>query len=165
VTDVQFARTTRGIDGNRRYSIQSKQCEVGQVVAGERLAAQVGMDQTKPAESTLSAAHAADIGQHDLRSIADECVLDRTAAIDQHTDLAVELCALCSELHGELTGHHLGRRDASPVQPLQRLDLARLEPGEISCHLFVQFCVTFLYAIARGNLPIARRFATDIVQS
>jgi hypothetical protein len=28
----------------------------------------------------------------------------------------------------------------------------------------VQFCVTFLYAIARGNLPIARRFATDIVR-
>jgi hypothetical protein len=66
VTDVQLARTTRSIDGNRRYSIQPEQCEVGQVVPGEWLAAQVGMNQTKPAESALSAAHAADIGQHDL---------------------------------------------------------------------------------------------------
>jgi hypothetical protein len=81
-------------------------------------------------------------------------VLDRTAAIDQHADLAVELCALCSELHGKLTRHHLGRRDASPVQSLQRLDLARLEPGEIACHLFVQFAVTFLYATARGIYPL-----------
>ncbi|HEX8115360.1 MAG TPA: hypothetical protein VF516_46860, partial [Kofleriaceae bacterium] len=154
VADIQFASTTRGIDGNRRYSIQPQQCEVGEVVAGERLAAQVGVDQAKPAESALSAAHTTDIGQHDLRRVADERVLDRTAAVDQHTDLSVELCALCSELRSELARHHLGRRDAPPVQTLQRLDLARLEPGEISCHLFVQVVVTFLYAIARGIYPL-----------
>ena len=81
-------------------------------------------------------------------------MLDRTPPIDQYTHLTVELCALCSELHGELTRHHLGRRDASPVQSLQRLDLARLEPREIACHLFVQFAVTFLYATARGIYPL-----------
>ncbi|HEX3474009.1 MAG TPA: hypothetical protein VHT91_03150 [Kofleriaceae bacterium] len=154
MADIQLAGTTRRVDGNRRYSIQPQQCEVGQVVAGERLAAQVGMDQTKPAEPALSAAHTADVGQHDLRCIADEGVLDRTAAIDQHTDLSVELGALGSELGSELAGHHVGWRDAPPVQPLQRLDLARLESGEISCHLFVQFAVTFLYAIARGIYPL-----------
>ena len=91
VADVQLARPARGVDGDRRYSIEPQQREVGEVVPGQRLAAQVGVDEPKAAEPARSAAHTADVGQHDLRRIADEHVLDRAAPIDQHADLAVEL--------------------------------------------------------------------------
>ena len=53
---------------------------------------------------------------------------DRAAAIDQHADLAVELArSAAASCARELARHDLGRRDAPAIQPLQRLDLARLE--------------------------------------
>ena len=80
-------------------------------------------------------------------------VLDRTAAIDQHADLSVELGALCRELGRELSRDDFARRDSPTVQPLQRLDLARLEAREVSCDLFLH-TVAGIYPLRAGLPPI-----------
>ncbi len=83
-------------------------------------------------------------------------MLDCAAPIDQYADLAMELCALCSELHSELSRDDFARCDSATVQSLERLDLARLRPA--------RFPVTSS-CMRRRNLPIARRITTDIVRS
>ena len=102
------------------------------------------MDEAEAAEAALAAAHTADVGQEDLRRIADDHVLDRATPVDQHADLAMQLGALHRELSRQLGRHDLGRRDAPAVQALERLDLARLETGEVSCDFFLH---------ALGTLP------------
>ena len=100
--DEQLARAAGGVDGDRGDRVEPQQREVGEVVARERLAAQVRVDEPQAAEAARAAAHAAEVGQDDLRRVADDHVLDRAAAIDQHADLAVQLRRLRRELRGEL---------------------------------------------------------------
>src|SRR6185436_17458561 len=86
-------------------------------------------------------------------------MLDRTSPIDQYAYLPVELRALCSELHSELSRHHLARCDPATIQPLERLDLARLESREISCDLVLHAppesthcaAICHRYSAARGS--------------
>jgi hypothetical protein len=90
-------------------------------------------------------------------------VLDRAAAIDQQPYLAVKLGADRRELRRKLTGHDLGRCDTAAIELLQRLDLARLEPGQIPSDFLVHSNLVVGPFVAGGNLPIAVGFATDIV--
>ena len=137
VADVQLAGPTRCIDTDRGDRIEPQQREVGHVVARERLVAQMGMNEPQAAKPAGATADTTEIGQRDLRSIADHDVLDRTAAIDQHTDLAMELGGLQRELLGKLARHDLGRCDAAAIQALQRLDLACLQTLRIARYLFL----------------------------
>ena len=126
------------------------------------------MDQPQAAEPALTATHTPDVRQDDLRGIADDDVLDRAPPIDQHADLAMELGALRRELRRELAGHDLRRCDPPAVEPLERLDLAGLEaaqvPGDFLLHDFGEPTDAKPGRLSSaGNLPIAVRFATDIV--
>ena len=146
--DEQLARAARGIDGDRGDRVEPEQREIGEIVARQRFAAQVGVNEPQAAEPAVAAADTAEVGQHDLRGVADDHVLDRAAAIDQHADLAMQLRRLCRELRRELRRDDLGRSDATAVQPLQRLDLARLETLSIARYLFS-------VALVVRNLPVA----------
>src|SRR5262245_16832497 len=88
-------------------------------------------------------------------------MLDCAAPIDQYADLAMELCALCSELHSELSRYDLGRCDPATVESFERLDLARLETREISCHLVLHAPPESTHCAAichRYSALVARRF-------
>src|SRR5262249_33031144 len=100
-------------------------------------AAQVRVHQAQAAEAAGRAARAADVGQDDLRRVSDEDVLDRAAPIDQHADLAMQLTRKLRHEGGELRRDDFVRRDAAPIHSFQRLDLARLESGEVSRHFFL----------------------------
>ena len=53
VADVQLARPARGVDGDRRDRVEPEQREVGEIVARQRLAAQVRVDEAQAAEPAL----------------------------------------------------------------------------------------------------------------
>ena len=95
------------------------------------------MHQAQAAQTARASAEASQVREHDLRGVTDDHVLDRTAAIDQHADLAMQLGALQRELAGELDGDHLGRRDTAAIQTLEGFDLARLEPAQVPGDLFL----------------------------
>ncbi len=94
MADVELARAPLGIDRDRGDRIEPEQLQISHVVAGERLVAEVRVDEPKAAEPTLPAADATEIGEHDLRGVADHDVLDRAAAIDENADLAMKLRGL-----------------------------------------------------------------------
>jgi hypothetical protein len=124
------------IDGDRGDRVEPQQAEVGQVVARERLAAQVRVDEANAAQPARTAAEPPEIRQHDLRGVADHDVLDRAAAVDQHADLAMQAGGERAELRRQFGGHDVGRRDAAPVQAFQRLDLARLQAVGVPGYVF-----------------------------
>ena len=111
--DEQLARAAGRVDGDRGDRVEPEQREVGQVVARERLAAQVRVDEPQAAKASAAAADTAEIGQEDLRRVADHHVLDRAAAIDQDADLAVQLRRLRRELASRARARrHLSARRA-----------------------------------------------------
>jgi hypothetical protein len=132
VADVQLAGAAASVDHDGGDQIEAQQREVGEVVAGEGLAAQVGVDQAQAAEAAGGAAQTADVGQGDLRRVADEDVGDLAAPIDQHADLTVHRRRDLGEVAGQLGADHLGRGDPPPVDPLERLELARLEARDVA---------------------------------
>ena len=136
------------MEEQQRKKNEAKQREIGEIIAGERFPPQVGVDEAQAAEASTAAADTAEVGQHDLRGIADHHVLDRTTPIDEHTDLAVQLRRLRGELCGKLGGHHIRGRNASAIQALERLDLTCLESLGIA---------RYLIAHARAIYPLQRR--------
>src|SRR4051812_9475432 len=109
----------------------------------------MSVDEPEPAKPARATANTAEVGQGDLRCVADHHVLDRATPIDQHADLAVKLGGLQRELLGELARHDLRRCDAPAIQSLERLDLAGLQALRIARYLFLH--VDRIYLL----LPIA----------
>ena len=98
VRDVQIGRPPVRRHDDRGDQVEPEQREVDQVVARERLAAQVRVHQAQAAEAAAAGADAAEVGQHDARGVADDDVLDVAAPIDEHADLAIDLArALAQE--------------------------------------------------------------------
>src|SRR6185437_1564339 len=83
-------------------------------------------------EAPAPRAQAADLRQVDARGVADEDVLDLAAPVDQDANLTLDLARDVPQ-----EGRQLGRSDlrglqAPPVDPLQRVLLARLEADDVS---------------------------------
>jgi hypothetical protein len=67
--------------------------------------------------------------------VAHHHVLDGTAAVDQHADLAPGVVADLGELSRQLVRQHLVGRYASPEQTLKLTNLAGLETERIAKNL------------------------------
>ncbi len=100
--DEHAARPAARVDSDRSDQIETEQGEVGQVVLGQGFTAQVGVDQAQTAEATGAPAQSADVGQHQLRCIADHDVLDAAPAIDEHADLSMKLGRDLAQVAGQL---------------------------------------------------------------
>ena len=85
------ARLAAGRELDRRDEIEAEAHEVDEIVARQRLAAQVRVHEAQPAEAPLGGAQAADVGQHQLRRVADDDVVDLPGAVDEHADLPARL--------------------------------------------------------------------------
>ncbi len=137
--DEQLLRLPGGAHRDRGHRIEPEQREIGEIVARERFAAQVGVHEPQPAKPALPTAHTTDVGQEDLGGVADHHVRDGATPVDEDPDLAMQRRALLGELGCELHGDDLRRGHPPPVQALQRLDLAGLESGEVAGHLGLHF--------------------------
>ena len=132
VGDVQIRRPPVGLQANRRDQIQAQQRQVDEIVARQRLVAQVGVHEAQAPEAPAPGPQAANLRKVDPRGVADEDVLDLAAPVDQDPDLSLDLAR-----HGPQKGRQLGRRhlrglQAPPVDALQGVLLARLEPDDIA---------------------------------
>ena len=91
VRDVQVGGPPVGPHADRRHQVEPQQRQVDEVVARQRLVAQVRVHQAQAAEPAAAGADAADLGQVDARGVADEHVLDLAAPADQDPDLPLDL--------------------------------------------------------------------------
>ena len=120
-----------GQHADRRHQVQPQQRQVDEVVARQRLVAQVGVHQAQAAEAAAAGADAADLGQVDARGVADEDVLDLAAPADQDADLALDLARDARTGTPPARPRRPPRPEPPPVHALERVLLARLEPDDV----------------------------------
>ena len=132
VRDVQVGRAAVGPDADRRDQIEPQQRQVDEIVARQRLAAQVRVHQPQAAEAAAAGADAADLGQVDARRVAHDHVLDLAAPLDQDPDLALDLARDLAQVRRQLGRRDLRGAEPPPVHALERMLLAGLEAGGIA---------------------------------
>ncbi len=129
---VDPSRQAVAADGKRRHQIEAQQGEVGEVVLGEGLSLEVGMDAAQAAQAAAAEAEGGEVGDDDLAVVADDDVDDGPLAVDDHPELAAQLEGALAQVAGQFRSDQLIGGDAPAVDPLQGLELARLEAGEIA---------------------------------
>ena len=129
---MQIRRPPVGLETNRRHQIQAQQRQVDEIVARQRLVAQVGVHEPQTPEAPAPGPQAADLGEVDPRGVADEDVLDLAAPVDQDPDLSLDLARHGPKKRRQLGRRHLRGLQAPPVDALQGVLLARLEPNDIA---------------------------------
>ena len=120
---------------DRRHQVEPQQGEVVEVVAGQRLPLQMGVDEPQAAEAADAAAQAADVGQGEAVGVAHDDVADDAVAPEQDSDLPVEPAGGLGQMPGELGGDHLPRVDAAAESTLQGADLGRFDPSDVAVDL------------------------------
>ncbi len=131
VGDVKIDRAPLGRHANGRDQIEPQKGEIDQVVSGQRLVAQVGVDEAQAPKAPAAGPDAADLRQVYPRGVADEDVLDGPAAADEDAHLPLDLARHATEERGQLGRGDLLWLQPAPVHPLERVLLAGLEPGNI----------------------------------
>src|SRR6476469_2616020 len=94
------------------------------------------MDEAQTAKATATTADTTEVGQQDLRRIADHHVLDGTASIDEDTYLSMELCRKRCKLRRKLCRDHIRWSDTPAIQAFECLDLTGLESLRVARYLF-----------------------------
>jgi hypothetical protein len=117
---------------DRRHQIEPQQRQINEVVAGQRLVAEVRVHQAQPTKPATPGAQATDFREVDARGVADEDVLDLAAPVDQDAHLALDLARNAPQEGGQLSRGDLGRLQAPAVDALQSVLLARLEADDVS---------------------------------
>ncbi len=102
---MQIGRPPVGLKANRRHEVQPQERQVDEIVARQRLVAQVGVHEAKAPKAPASGPKAADLREVDPRGVTDEDVLDLAAPVDQDADLSLDLAR-----DGAQEGRQLGRR-------------------------------------------------------
>ena len=95
----------------------------------------MGVDAAQALEPAGCRAIAAQIGDRDLFVVTDDGEEDLTLAADDDPYLTSDFKREFGEIAGELRRDDFLRRDPSPVDTLQGLDLARLKPVGITVYL------------------------------
>jgi len=112
--------------------IEAKQGEVGEIVAGERLPVEVGVDEPEPLEAALAGAERVEAGDQELAVIPHDDEVDVALPADQDADLAVGFPGDLAEVPGKLEGEHPVDGDFAAVELLEAPDLAGLETGYVA---------------------------------
>ena len=118
------------LDG--RHQVEPEQGQVGEVVARERLAVQVGVHQAQTAEPALAGAGAAHIRELQLAGVADHHRLHVPLAIEEDADLPVGLERHLGEVPGELRRDDHPGVDAASVGAAEGVELGGLEAEGVS---------------------------------
>src|SRR5581483_11111908 len=92
--------------------------------------AEGGEDRAQPAQPPRGATALVRPRELDLVRVADEDVHDLARAVDEDPDAPPELVRERRELADEVRGGRALLRDAPAVEPLQRLQMARLETAD-----------------------------------
>jgi hypothetical protein len=116
--------------------IEAEERQIREVVRGESLAGQVGVDQAEPLETAGGGAKPIERRDEDVVVRTDDHKGDLAPAGDQNADLAVDFPGELRKLAGQVMGDDPLRRDAPPVKLSDPLDLCRSEAGQVAVYLF-----------------------------
>jgi hypothetical protein len=105
---------------NCRDQIEPQAHEVHQIVAGQRLAAQVRVHEAQSTEAPLGRAQASDVGEHQLRGVADDDAVDLAGAVHEHAHLAPDFERNGGERAGKLGVRDVVGGHATPREAFQR---------------------------------------------
>ena len=119
-------------NADRRHQVEPQQREVGQVVAGERLALEVRVHQAQAPQTYLARAGTADVGQLELVRVAHNHRFDGTLTGEQDADLSVGLEGELGEVPRELGADDFVHRHMPAPGVLEVLEFAGLEPQHVS---------------------------------
>lgn len=86
--EVQIGRQSLGPHTDCSDQIKTKQREVGQVIMGERLIAEVRMDEPDASQRPSTETESRQVGEHQLPPASHNHLLDGPASGDQEADLA-----------------------------------------------------------------------------
>ncbi len=120
-------RARRRVETDRGDQVEPQPRQVDDVIAGQRLIAQMRVDQAQTAKSSRAPTQTADVGEQELRRVTDDDVVDVPRAIDEHSDLPTGRVRDLRERTGELVGGQLVERDAAPIDALKGLRLGRAQ--------------------------------------
>ena len=131
--DVEPLPVERGEE--RGDEVEPEERQVGQVVAGERLAPEMGMDEAQPPEELAAEGKVGEFRDEEAPLVADDDVLHGAGAADEDPDLAAGLLGEFGHPPGQFVADDLLHRDAAAVEPFQPVDLAFLETGQVAVEL------------------------------
>ena len=129
---VNFSGKALVAGEDRHHQVEAKEGEVGEVVLGEGLALEVGVNAAQPPQAAAPQAEAGEVGNHDLPVVSHDDMFHRPLAVDDNPQLAVDFPGALGQVAGQFRGDDLGRRDTAVKNPLQGLDLARLQAREVA---------------------------------
>ena len=129
---MNFAGKALLRDRQGDHQVEAKQGQVGQVVPRKGLPLEMGMNAAQAPQAAAPQAETAQVGNDDLTVVADDDIFHRPLAIDDDPQLAMEFRGTFGQIPGQLAGNYLGGRDAAMINPLQSLDLTRLESGNVA---------------------------------
>ena len=132
VRHVDRARVAVRSHADRGHEVQAQQRQVREVVLGQGLVVQVGVNAAQAAEASGSGPVVVGRRDDDAARVADHDEHDPAGAFDQHPDLAPDLMRQQAEVAGELGRDEDLGRHASPVEVFQATGLVRLEPGAVA---------------------------------
>src|SRR5262249_5165776 len=103
-----------------------------QVVAGQGLVLEMGVDQPQAAEAGMAGAGAADVREDQLARVAYDHVLHLTPAVDEHADLPADFPRQFRKMARQLRGDQLPLLHPAAARGEQALAVARLQPRSVS---------------------------------
>ena len=126
------------------YAVEPEEGQVGQVFLAEGFRSEVGVDVSNPGEPAGRRPRALPVGQKNLLRISDDHLLDISPPVDEDSGLPSDFPGDLGEIARKFRGAYLGKRDPSPIDTLDSLVLAGLQPK----------CVTeyLLYGGPPGNV-------------
>jgi len=91
VRELDGRGLAEGAHLNDGDQVEVKAGEVGEVVAGQPLAADVGVDEADTAKKRAPGAMAAEVGQLEALGVTDDNLLDAAPAVNNEADLSIEI--------------------------------------------------------------------------
>src|SRR5690606_18570118 len=101
---------------NNGHQVQTQECKVSEVVAGQRFALQMRVHTSKPAEAAGGGTGTAEVGHLDALCVADHDILNLALAVKQHADLPAGLMRKLTHLAREFLRNDVPLRDAARAE-------------------------------------------------
>jgi hypothetical protein len=103
------------------YQVEPKPNQVDKVIARQRLAAHMGVDEPKASEPPFRRAQTSDVRQHESPSVTDDDVVDLTGPMNENPYLPPGFDTRVDERTREFRRYNVAGRYPPTIQALQRL--------------------------------------------
>jgi len=121
-----------GIDGQHDDGVQTQEEQVHEVFLAEAVGREVGVEQTKAAQTVGTGAGAGQFRDQDPACLAHQYHVHAAFTVDEHAQLTPQGARQQRQFPGLVDGIDIGGRETSSGQPVEGLQLAGLEPLQVA---------------------------------